>query len=245
MFHKQENIKPVNSESHSKLKLGPVTDFRFAAEVHAIPVIGSEFNDLAREFPIVFAQAGDNSYVPTVMVGLRPNQNLFIKADGSWDARYVPHFVRRYPFVTVEVENNDALICIDEAAADKLSAEDGFALYEAAEDGKFKPTEAMQQWASVLFRMRDEGKQVAEWTKLLADANLFKQVSASADLPDGEKVSMDGMFVIDEEKLRQLPADKAHAWLSNGLLALVYAHLVSLANLQNLATRLVEAETAK
>jgi hypothetical protein len=237
MFY--QNVVPVEAQRHATLKLRPVTDFRFAKDTHAVPVIGPEFGDLMRDYPIVFAMGDDGRFTPTVMVGLRQNENLFVDADGRWDASYIPFFVRRFPFVTVETGEDDAVVCIEETAAKALEAPDGMPLFVAG-----KPSEEMTRLAQALFAARDDAKRVEEWTKLLADAGLFKQVSASADLPNGEQVSMDGMWVVDEEKLRTLGPEQAKTWLDNGLLSLVFAHLFSLRNLEQIVDRLQKRQAA-
>ncbi|QNM97315.1 SapC family protein [Chitinimonas koreensis] len=230
MFYK--DVAPVDAQKHADLKLSLADNFAFAAKVHAVPVVGGEFSSLMREYPIVFAQTGEDSYAPTVMLGLKAEQNLFVDADGKWDAQYIPFFVRRYPFVTVEVENNDAVLCVETGAIDGVRRE-GDA--NAFENGQ--PTEAMKNFAQLMFQSRDDANRSTEFAAELAKLGLLRQVSATAELPSGEKLSMDGMWVVDEEKLRALPAGKADEWLKNGLLSVVYAHLFSLSNLQGLVER--------
>ncbi len=36
------------------------------------------------------------------MLGFRNDENLFVDENGKWDAKYIPAFVRRYPFVLAE-----------------------------------------------------------------------------------------------------------------------------------------------
>jgi hypothetical protein len=55
--------------------------------------------------------------VPAVLLGLREAENLFVDRDGKWDARYVPAFVRRYPFVPGKGPQGELLVCIDEASS--------------------------------------------------------------------------------------------------------------------------------
>ncbi|MFC4160946.1 SapC family protein [Chitinimonas lacunae] len=237
MFYR--DVMPVDPTRHGDLKLGPVTDFSFANTMHALPVVGFEFIDAMRDYPIVFAVDENGAYLPTVMLGMRADENLFVDAEGHWQARYIPLYISRYPFVTSETPDNQAVVCIDEAAIESLKRDDGMPVFE---DGK--PSERMKQIAQTLFALRDDAKRCAEWSKELADAGLFKQVSASAELPGGENISMDGMFVIDDEKLRKLPKETAYKWFANGLMSLIYAHLFSLRNLDVLVDRLQKKTAA-
>ncbi|WP_374348829.1 SapC family protein [Chitinimonas sp.] len=230
-----QEVKPLHPAEHGELKLKQVDNYGFASQAHAVPVVGPEFGDVSREYVIAFAQTGENDYAALAMLGFRQQENLFVAADGKWDARYVPVFLRRYPFITSEVEGGDAIVCIDEVGARDLSSPDGMPLFENGQ-----PTDSTKQMAEILFRLRDDANRDKVWIKEIVDAGLLKSVSASAELPGGETVNMDGMFVIDEDKLREIPADKAADWLKRGLLSLVYAHLFSLGNLNALSERLVK-----
>jgi hypothetical protein len=232
-----QDVKPLHPAEHGNLKLRQIEHFHYAEKLHAVPVVGSEFNDVMREYVIAFAQQPEGTYAVLAMLGFRQEENLFIDSEGKWDARYVPVFVRRYPFVTSEVEGGDAIICIDETAAKALASDDGTALFENGE-----PTDATKQMAETLFRLRDDANRDKLWIKEIVDAGLLKSVSASAQTLKGETVSMDGMFVIDEDKLRELPADKAAEWLKKGLMSLIYAHLFSLGNLSGLTDKLHKRE---
>lgn len=236
MFYK--DVVPLDAKAHAEMKLSLANNYAFAAKVHAVPVVGGEFPSVMRVYPIVFAETGKGTYTPTAMLGMQPESNLFVDADGHWDADYIPFFVRRFPFVTVEVENKDAVLCIEQSAAAAFQRADDVAMFENGE-----ATEAMKQFAQLMFQSREDANRSDEFATELANAGLLRQVTASAELPTGE-VSMEGMWVVDEEKLRNLPADKAHAWLQNGIMSLVFAHLFSLANLELLVARLQKRTAA-
>ena len=55
---------------------------------------------------------------------------------------------------------------------------------------------------------------------------------------DGSQYRLSGLNVIDETKLRQLDAQTVQQLLKNGLLGLIYAHIMSLGNLGRLADRI-------
>lgn len=234
------NLVALDINLHSGVKIAPVTDYSFAKDYHAVPVAGTEFSNVAKDYAIVFMQREDGSFIPTAMLGLRPSENLFIDEKGGWNARYIPFFVRRFPFVAAETEGDNAIVCIDKTAMEKLSSPTGMALFENGE-----PSADMKQMASNLFAFRDEGDRVAQWSKLLNDRELFKQVNATAELPDGKKLTMEGMWVVDDEKLRKLPGAVIKTWLENGLLSLVHAHLLSLGNLQILAEKSIALASKK
>jgi hypothetical protein len=68
--------------------------------------------------------------------------------------------------------------------------------------------------------------------------DVLKEMKAEATLPDGETISVDGFHAIDEERLRALPDATVLELYRSGMLALLQMHLLSLANIRHLVTRL-------
>src|SRR5438270_11761142 len=92
--------KPVllDRERHKRLRVRPSSNFAFARKANSVYLAGIEFNEAMKEYAIVFTRAANGRVVPVAMLGLRGHDNLFIDEQERWDARYIPAFVRRYPF---------------------------------------------------------------------------------------------------------------------------------------------------
>ena len=62
--------KPValNKKAHQDLKLKSLANFSFASNTNSVILAGVEFTEAAKEYPIVFAEAGDN-LVPVALLG--------------------------------------------------------------------------------------------------------------------------------------------------------------------------------
>jgi hypothetical protein len=81
---------------------------------------------------------------------------------------------------------------------------------------------------------------------LLEPRNIRLQKDGT-DGKDGRSINLNGLFVVSEEKLRALDEKVTHELLREGVLGWIYAHLVSLVNIDRLAQRLdvrEQAETA-
>jgi hypothetical protein len=37
--------------------------------------------------------------MPVVLLGMRDKENLYVNESNQWEAKYIPAFIRRYPFV--------------------------------------------------------------------------------------------------------------------------------------------------
>lgn len=226
--------KPValNKVQHKDLKIKPMeNDFNFARDTNSVILAGVEFTEAAREYPIVFAKAGE-TVVPVALLGLRNQENLFVKEDGAWDARYVPAFVRRYPFVLAETgEQGQRMVCIDESFPG-LNEKEGQALFE---DGE--PTQLLKQAMDFLEEYQRQYMRTERFVQRLQDNELLMSLNAKVDMVDGQQYGLTGLLAVDEKKLLQLPDDKALELYRSGELAWVYCHLMSLGNMGSMVDR--------
>ena len=113
MFKK---VVPVNKERHAGKKIKEVSGFDFARGFHIAYVTMQEFARAASIFPIVFLEDKEkDEFRPVVLLGLNSGENLFVGADGKWQASYVPAIIRRYPFALAPAGNDGQfVVCIDE-----------------------------------------------------------------------------------------------------------------------------------
>ena len=91
LFYK--NPVPLNKNDHKDKKISSIgQNFMFAAKTNSVILAGVEFSEAAKEYAIVFTQAG-GKVVPVAMLGLRNEENLFVDDKGGWVGRYIPSFV--------------------------------------------------------------------------------------------------------------------------------------------------------
>lgn len=227
---------PLNKNEHNKLKIKSSTgDFSFAAKTNSVILAGVEFSEAAKVYPIVFAEVGE-AMVPVALLGLRNEENLFVDADGKWDARYIPAFVRRYPFVLAETgEQNQRMVCIDEGFAG-FNKKEGEALFDGEE-----PTPILQQAIDFLEEYQRQYLRTEQFMKRLKDLDLLMSLNAKVDLADGQQFALTGLHVVDEKKLLGLSDEDALAFFRSGELAWVYCHLASLGSLGGMIDRVAKA----
>ncbi len=233
--------KPVllNREAHKAKKIAPSASFAFAGKANSLYLAGVEFIEACKEYPIVFTQVGGDKIVPVAMLGLREGENLFVGAEGKWGAGYIPAFVRRYPFVLAELEGQQMGVCIDEAYAG-LNEKDGEALF----DDKGANTPFLQNALDFLNRYQVEYMRTDRFCQRLKDAGLLMEMNAKADLFDGTSFMVNGLMIVDERKLLQMGDKEALEIFRSGELSWVYAHLVSLSNMNRLVDKLADTKRA-
>jgi len=228
--------KPVglNKVTHKETRIQPLAgNYSFARETNSVILAGVEFTEAAKEYPIVFASAGE-SIVPVALLGLRNAENLFVSEDSSWDAKYIPAFVRRYPFVLAEApDTSQRIVCIDESY-EGFDTPEGEALF--GDDGE--PTKILSQAMEFLEEYQRQYVRTETFLKRLKDNDLLMSLNAQVDLVDGKQFALTGLLAVDEKKLLGLSDEKAMEFFRAGELAWVYCHLMSLGCMSRLVDRI-------
>jgi hypothetical protein len=239
-----ERPVPLNRTEHKDLRIKPIPNLKFAGAVHSVPLTGVEFPAAARDLPILFGGVTIEDAGPMALLGLRENENLFINADGHWEANtYIPAFIRRYPFVLAEkpvgAEGDDFTVFLDEAYEGFNTAE-GEALFK--DDGT--ETEVLNNAVRFLGEFQQHVSRTHWFMEQLRKHNLLEPRNIRLE-KDGKAINLNGLFVVNEDKLRQLDEKTTHEFLREGVFGWIYAHLLSLANIDRVSNRLSQREQAE
>jgi len=229
--------KPVqlNSDVHLKSRLGTLAgNFSFSKETNSIPLAAVEFFDTAREYPIAFTGKDGGALFPIALLGVRQNENLFVSAEGKWEGRYIPAFVRRYPFVLAEKQDaEDFNVYLDEAYPG-FGAEDGERLF--TDSGEHTPL--LKQALEFLSTYQGEIKRTRIFVERLQALDLLIPRVLEIVRPDEQPLVLQGFSVVDEQRLHALSDADLLDLARSGLLAWVHAHLMSLGSVSVLGERL-------
>jgi hypothetical protein len=228
----------LDREKHRRRRVRAGSSFSFARKANSVYLAGIEFNEACKEYAIVFTRSSAGRIVPVVMLGLRARENLFIDDTDAWNARYVPAFVRRYPFVLAELPGQSMAVCIDEAYPGLDQAE-GEPLFDA----QGKETAFLRSALDFLTQYQREHLRTEAFCQRLEQSGLLVEMNARADLVDGRSFTVNGLLVVDEKKLLALPDAVALSQFRAGELHLVAMHLVSLSNMQRLVERLSQRKS--
>ncbi|HEV3008214.1 MAG TPA: SapC family protein [Burkholderiales bacterium] len=211
----------------------------FVQRGNAVPISHTEFQPIARHYPIVFTTGDEGkTYAAVAVLGLAAGENLYF-ADGRWSSgAYIPAYARRYPFCMArvnlnKVEQKDRLICVEKSSLDEERGESMFDAGGQASE-KWKGVERLlAEYEADLERMR-------EMCALLADYGLLEPFSMQATLKKekgGGSMQMSGMHRVAEKNLENLNAAQLKNMMRKGYLARIYLHLLSLENFARLLDR--------
>ena len=238
-FYKE--VVALNPERHRNLKFAAdETTFAFARDTTAVLLAGVEFAETGREYPIVFIRGQDGQMRPVALLGVREGENLFVDIQGKWDARYIPAFVRRYPFVMAEGGTQGQLVvCIDEKCP-AFNTNHGELLIDT--QGKLQPR--MNEVMQFLQNFQQEFTRTELIARQLDELGLFVQQGARFDTATGETFQLNDFYLIDEVKFGRLADGQLPPLFRSGALGLAYLHLASLGNMRKLLDR-VSTRSAK
>lgn len=228
-------ITPVSTARHRRWSVNPLEQFSFASRANSVPLMAVEFVAAAHEYPIVFSMDENKVAMPLVVLGFDADRSLYVKADGSWDAKYVPAFVRRYPFVFSASEDGQTLtLCVDEAYAGLArDGKNGERLFN--DDGDRTPY--LERMLEFVNQYQGEHQRTVAYGKVLAELDILQASEAKFAFDDGKERALRGFYCVSRERLRALDPEKLKEIFANDLLELIYLHLYSLRNFDGLILR--------
>lgn len=228
---------PVSLKRHKGWAVEPRNDFGFAATTNSVPLMAIEFMKIAGEYSIVFAGEG-NQIMPAAILGLQNDSNLYVDDDGKWAASYIPAFVRRYPFVFSSGDDGKTFtLCIDEDYEGVNDAGEGNLLFD--EEGE--RTKYLEGVLDFLKEYQTEYNRTQLLCDKLIELELLEPMQAQIKLKSGEQLSLTGFQAVSREKLNALDDDKLAELARSGALELIYVHLYSMKNFNEMMERLAQS----
>ncbi|NML47387.1 SapC family protein [Ramlibacter sp. G-1-2-2] len=237
-----ESAVPVSRDRHGGSSVQAGADYAFARSVNSVQLMAVEFPAAAAEYAIVFA-GQEEATMPAVILGVRGNENLFLAPDGSWQARYIPAFVRRYPFVFSSSNDGKTFtLCVDESFPGFNREGRGQPLFGA--DGE--PTAYVGNVLKFLQDYQAQFQRTQAFCRKLRELGLLEPMQAQISTEAGERLSLGGFWAVNRGRLKALPGDKLAELAKTDELELLYLHLQSMRNFDGLRTRMAgkqETET--
>lgn len=228
-----KKVELLNKELHKNSALKAIQDLSFAKELISAPLTAGEFFQACKDYPIVFTKDEKNGWSANAIFGYKEKQNLFLDANNKWElGRYIPAFIRRYPFLMIE-QKEQAILAFDGV----LLSED-----EADKERRFfsesgEPTKMTQEALGFVQQYAHDQKETQKFIELLDKWGLLEESAANIVNKKGEKYSLNALYIISEEKLQHLSKKKQSDICEKQAYPLITAHLISLGNIQRLGLK--------
>jgi hypothetical protein len=215
----------LRHDQHADLRLGETRDWGFASKEMFVPVVYSEMADVAREYPLLFIKDRDLLFALT---GLEKDINAYVADDGRWLATYIPGRLQAYPLALTQVPDKPGeFALLVDSDAPQLMDKNGQLLFVNGE-----PSPLLKQRMALLEKMQKAEIITLQMVKILRESGLLIDRGITIRQVNEEPKQITGLQVIDENKLNAMPHDEFAALRDKGVLPLIYAHLLSMANLR-------------
>ncbi|MFM9828257.1 MAG: SapC family protein [Sphingomonas sp.] len=225
-------LEPLSSQAHANFRARQMTTAPFLVGQHAIPLTVEEFALVQRYMPIVFTTGPDA--IPIALMGLNEGVNVFVDESGAVTATniYIPAYVRRYPYMLAKLhpQAEELSLCFD-PTTDAIGAfDDGEPLFDNGE-----PTELVKNVLEFNRMFEEAGARTAAFMKELIELDLLMDGEVTIQ-PEGaaQPFLYRGFQMVNEEKLTDMRGDQLRKMAKSGMLPLLYAHLLSLAQMREI-----------
>ncbi|GHB64025.1 hypothetical protein GCM10008107_11470 [Psychrosphaera saromensis] len=229
------NLSILDNKNHKDIKI--ITHFNdaFSEKVNSALIFPTEIKEAQRDYPILFIKSPETGqFQSVVLLGLVTDENLYI--NNGWQASYIPAMIKKGPF-TIGFEEKDengkvtknpvVAIDMDNPRVNKTLGESIF-----LENGQASP---YLQHVNQSLKALHEGSQLSpKMFKLFLKYDLIEPLVLNIELKNGDKLSLNGNYTINEEKLSNLTGDALNELHSSGFLRLAYLITASLGNIQRL-----------
>lgn len=231
------SASPISFQRHHDWSVESTGGFSFAGHTNSVPLMAVEFAKAAGEYAVIFA-GDDKKVMPAAVLGIQNDSNLYVDEEGGWTSRYVPAFVRRYPFVFSSADSGKTFtLCIDEDYAGVNQEARGNRLF--TEDGE------RSEYLNGVLNFLKEYQAEYNRTRLLCDKlvelELLEPMQAQVKLKSGKQLSLTGFQSVSREKLNALAPDTLSELARTGALELIYMHLFSMTHFADMMERVAKS----
>jgi hypothetical protein len=236
------NRVPLDNVEHQRLRVAPQPSADHGAAVNQLLVVPTEYEELQREYPILFRKDPEGAFQSVVVLGFDRDENLFL-GEGGWQGRYIPAVLRRGPFFIgmrdkqhLGEVRREPLIFVD-LDDPRVSESEGEPLY--LPHGGNAPY--LEQVADALRTVHDGLQLGASMFAMFAEFDLVRPLKIEVQLGDGKQYELADFYTIGAEELGRLDAAPLERLYRSGFLAAALFVRSSLANV----SRLAELKTRK
>ncbi|EHQ53685.1 SapC family protein [Ectothiorhodospira sp. PHS-1] len=227
------NYQAITKNDFAHLRWKRFDSYRFAAQDAVAPLVAQELARACMSLPIAFIRQNE-AFIPAVLQGFKPGQNLLVAPDGRWIGPYTPAAYRGYPFALAQAADDQLVLCVDTDSG--LVGENE---QEAFFEDTGEPAKPLKDVLSFLRQVRNNRELTPGMCAALEAHGLIVPWPLKIKTESGEQ-AIQGLYRIDEEALNALDRDAFDALRQTGALPLIYCQLLSMQHIQTLG-KLAEA----
>lgn len=219
----------ISKDEHLQAGFIKTADMHYAKSDMTVPLLIEEVPIAITSMPIIFTRkAGTDmpQYQLCALMSLSPGNNLFVTGNGGWLGGYMPAEYRAYPFKALPRPGSGELtLC--------FNTDSGQWLDKAGSSGErfFNdqgvPTALLKDTLQFLQKTEKNRQITHDAVASLARHELLTPFRIQLKVDDQDGKELEGLYTIDEKKLRQLSGDALLDLNTHNGLAIAYAQLYS------------------
>ena len=223
----------LDNVTHADLRLAPGFGAAFGDAVNQMPLFLPEFVAAQREYPILFQREADGNLQAHAILGLDPDENLFLEGD-RWVARHIPAFARRGPFLIGLTDDEPVVqVDLDHPRIADAATPGSLAIFQP-HGGQARPLE----WAINALREIHLGREMAPVaTRIFDELELVQSVALEVAVTETHVVRFEDYLAIEPDRIDALEGSALARLNAAGLLQPAVFAAASLGNLGTLAAR--------
>jgi hypothetical protein len=228
------DLTELGIEQHGKLRVKDDCGVELAAQQHVMGLKANEVGKAACSFPVFLSRVQNTGRLAlSAICGLEAGDNLFVE-NGRWTATYLPVLMKTFPLflMTSSSDERGFVVGIDESSP-AFSTESGEALF----DDNGKPSIYLSNVSTLLESGVQDDIQTHHFLQALEELSLHKSIDVLVHFENGEVQTIKGLSTIDEDRLQSCTAEQLFDLSAKGYLALIYAMLISIFQLNLLIRR--------
>ena len=214
------NLELLSPQSHGHLRMLPAE----RSPPHFVQILASEFAAAATCCPILFTKdASSGGFYAGAMFGFKPGENLLGAANER--GGFVPLMLQREGFFLSE---RHIAIQPDHA---RFSVTEGVPLFDDSQ----QPGIALRAIQRTLGEIHGGLEQTAAYITALTELKLIESIDISLNFANGERVTLQGLYTVSLDRLRDVDDAVAVRLFRQGHLQLAYTMAASLRQIPRLA----------
>lgn len=223
----------LSPAAHARTRVITTPGDRFGDNVGVVGVVPAEFGSLLATYPLFLRKNGrTGQFEPCAVLGFGTCENLFLH-DETWDAAYVPLQRLTQPFTLVPGEGSAGPALAIDPASPRVSDSEGEILF--LENGE--PSSYLTRIEAMIAALRSGSKVAHAYAAHLEALDLIELVRVEVGFIDGTSATLDGLYAIRADGLRQLRDGALGDLHARGYLELAWYQIASLVQMQALIAR--------
>jgi hypothetical protein len=229
----------LDNVTHKSLKINRTYCEDQGDNVNVARVFPIELGYLQNEYPLFFFKNAETGDFETIaLLGFSDNENLYLGESG-WEAGSIPLSIERQPFLIgfqeQDVDGIPTRVPVVHVDMDhpSVSETDGEPVFLS--QGGESPL--LERITSVLMTIHQGYETGQAFSRLLVGLELVESLAVDIEFDDSSRQGLAGLYVINEDKLKNLGASALESLHKQGYLHHVYMMLASMPNLARLIHR--------